>query len=106
MGGVASGRESMAPQKFSAEFRDEAVRAVIESSRTIASVAREYGIGAETLRNWVNKYRREHAGEQPVVPLSGDERTELERLRKENRELRMEKEFVGKAAAFFAREYR
>ncbi len=96
----------MAPQKFSAEFRDEAVRAVIESSRTIASVAREYGVGAETLRNWVNKYRREHAGEQPVVPLSGDERTELERLRKENRELRMEKEFVGKAAAFFAREYR
>lgn len=94
----------MAPQKFSPEFKDEVVRAVIDSSRTLASVAREYGVGAETLRNWVNKYRREHAGESPDI--TGDERSELERLRKENRELKMEKEFLGKAAAFFAQKYR
>jgi transposase len=98
----------MAPQKFSPEFKGEAVRAVIDSSRTIASVAREYGVGSETLRGWVVKYRREHAGEQPssAAPLTGDERVELEKLRKDIRELRMEKEFLGKAAAFFAKEYR
>jgi transposase len=94
----------MAPKKFSEEFKAEAVRAVIESSRAVADVARELGIGSETLRNWVNKYRREHAGEEPALRES--ERAELARLRKENRELKMEQEFLKKAAAFFAKEYR
>lgn len=94
----------MAPQSFSDEFKAEAVRVVIDSSRTVSAVAKEYKIGSETLRVWVNKYRREHAGDEPV--LSEAERVELTRLRKENRELKMEKEFLGKAAAFFAKEYR
>ena len=94
----------MAPRKFSPEFRAEAVRAVINSSRTVADVAREYDMGAETLRNWVNAYRREHAGDEPEV--SESERQELARLRRENRDLKAEREFLGKAAAFFAKEYR
>ena len=94
----------MAPRKFSEEFKAEAVRAVIESSRTVADVAREHGIGTETLRNWVNKYRDSHAGDGPE--LGEPERQELARLRKENRELKMEQEFLKKAAAFFAKEYR
>ncbi len=94
----------MAPRKYSPEFKTEAVRAVISSSRTIAEVAREHAVGSETLRNWVHAYRREHAGEEPEV--SESERVELARLRKENREMRAEKEFLGKAAAFFAKEYR
>ncbi len=84
----------MAPKKFSPEFKAEVVRTVIISSRTVADVAREYGVGAETLRNWVNAYRREHAGDEPE--LSESERAELVRLRKENRELKAEKEFLGK----------
>lgn len=56
------------------------------------------------LRNWVNAYRRAHADEEP--PLTLPERARLRELEKENRELRLEKEFMGKAAAFFAREYR
>lgn len=88
----------MAPKKFSPEFKAEVVRAVIESSRTIAEVAREHGVGPETLRNWVNAYRREHADEQPE--LTENERSELARLRKENRELKAEREFLGKAAAY------
>ena len=91
-------------RKFTPEFRAEAVRAVIEGSRPIADVAREYGLVAQTLGNWVNEYRREHADDEPGLSVS--EREELERLRKENRELRMEREFLGKAAAFFAKEYR
>ena len=94
----------MAPRKFSPEFRAEAVRAVIDSSRTVADVAREFDMGAETLRNWVNAYRREHADDEPEV--SESERQELARLRKEVRDLKAEKEFLGKAAAFFAKEFR
>lgn len=91
-------------KSFTPEFKAQAVRAVIENSRPVADVAREFGLVAQTLGNWVNDYRREHAGEEPG--LSEPERAELERLRKENRDLRMEKEFLGKAAAFFAKEYR
>ncbi len=94
----------LSPKKFSPELKAEAVRAVIDSSRTVASVAREFGIGTETLRSWVNKYRKDHAGEEPA--LSEPERAELARLRKEISELRAEQAFLKKAAAFFAKEYR
>ena len=77
---------------------------VIELSRPIASVARELGLNEQTLRNWVNAYRETHAGDEPPLTLS--ERARLRELEKEVRELRLEKEFLGKAAAFFAREYR
>lgn len=91
-------------QKFTASFKDEAVKMVIESSRPIADVAREIRVNEGTLGNWVNRYRREHAGEEP--PLGISERARLQDLEDENRELRMKNEFLGKAAAFFAQEYR
>ncbi len=53
---------------------------------------------------WVNKYRTEHAGDEPSLTLS--ERARLRELEREVRELRMKTEFLGKAAAFFAQEYR
>jgi len=77
---------------------------VVETARPVAQVARELGVGEQTLRNWVNAYRKAHVGEEP--PLTISERARLRELEKENRELRLEKEFMGKAAAFFAREYR
>jgi transposase len=61
-------------------------------------------LNSPTLRNWVNAYRQAHAGEEP--PLSVSERARLRELEKEVRELKLEKEFLGKAAAFFASEYR
>jgi transposase len=91
-------------RKFSPEFKDEAVKMVIESSRAIAEVAREIQVNEGTLGNWVNKYRVEHADEEP--PLSVSDRARLRELERENRELRMKSEFLGKAAAFFAQEYR
>lgn len=90
--------------KFTATFKEEAVKMVIESSRPIADVAREIHVNEGTLGNWVNRYRKEHAGEEP--PLSVSERARLKELEDENRELRMKNEFLGKAAAFFAQEYR
>jgi transposase len=91
-------------RKFSPEFKDEAVKMVIESSRAIAEVAREIQVNEGTLGSWVNKYRIEHADEEP--PLSMSDRARLRELERENRELKMKAEFLGKAAAFFAQEYR
>ena len=91
-------------RKFSPEFKDEAVKMVIESSRAIAEVAREIQVNEGTLGNWVNKYQVEHADEEP--PLSVSDRARLRELERENRELRLKAEFLGKAAAFFAQEYR
>ena len=55
-------------RKFTPEYRWEAVRLVIETSRPIAEVARELGVNEGTLGNWVNIYRREHpVAEQPSL---------------------------------------
>ena len=91
-------------RKFSPEFRDEAVRLVIESSRPIAQVARELGINEGTLGNWVNQYRKDHEDEEP--PLTVSERAQLQAAIRELREVRMENEFLKKAAAYFARDPR
>lgn len=77
---------------------------MIETSRPIAQVARELGVVEGTLGNWVNVYRNEHAGEEP--PLSVNERARLRELEREARELRMEVDFLKKAAAYFARDPR
>jgi transposase len=89
-------------RKYTPEFKDEAARMVVETSRGIAEVAREIHVNPGTLGHWVSKYRINHAGEEP--PLSITERARLRELEKENRELRMKVSFLGKAAAFFARE--
>jgi transposase len=90
--------------KYSPEYKEEAARVVVESDRPIAEVAREIGVHEGTLGTWVAKYRREHAEDEP--PLTVSERARLRELERENRELRMKSEFLGKAAAFFAQEYR
>ena len=90
--------------KYSPEFKEEAARMVVESGRAIADVARELGLNETTLGNWVATYRRNHADDEPPLTLS--ERARLRELERENRELRMKSEFLGKAAAFFAQEYR
>ncbi len=89
---------------FSPEFKEEAAKTVIDESRAIADVAREISVNEQTLRNWVAAYRRAHVGEEP--PLSISERAQLRELQSEVRELRLKSEFLGKAAAFFAQEYR
>jgi transposase len=79
---------------FSPDIREAAVREVIEKSRPIADVARENGLVAQTLGNWVNAWRTEHADDEPALTLS--ERSRLKELEREVRELRMENEFLGK----------
>ena len=94
----------MQRQKYSQEFKDQAVRRVIETSRPIVDVAAEINVHEGTLSNWVRQYRDANPVEER--PLSQSERAHLRDLEKEVRELRMKTEFLGKAAAFFAQEYR
>lgn len=91
---------------FTPEFKDEMVKLFLDqrARRSLAQVARENGVGAETLRNWVKAYEKAHPVEEE--PLAVSERARLRELEREVRELKLEKEFLGKAAAFFAREYR
>ncbi len=86
---------------YPAAFREEAVRIYHDSGRSLNAVSTDLGISLETLRKWVNQ-RQIDAGERPG--LSSEERAELVRLRRENRTLRMERDLLKKAAAFFARE--
>ena len=67
------------------------------------SAGSEIQVNEGTLGNWVNKYRVEPPREPP---LSVSDRARLRELERENRELRLKAEFLGKAAAFFAQEYR
>lgn len=91
---------------FSPEFKEQMVKAFLEQEgrKNLSEVARENGVGAETLRVWVKKYRELHPQEE--APLSISERARLAELERENRELKLEREFLGKATAFFAKEYR
>lgn len=91
-------------RSYSAEYKAEAVKMVVDTSRPVAVVARELGLVEQTLGNWVNEYRREHAGDEPA--LSVPERARLRELERENREKRIENEFLKKAAAYFAKEQR
>jgi len=89
-------------RKYDEDFKQGAVALVVQTGKPIAQVARELGVNEGTLGNWVTVWRSEHAGEDP--PLGISERAELAQLRRDNQTLRMEREFLKKAAAFFATE--
>ena len=88
---------------YSREQKLEAVKLVKVSGQSIAQVARDLDIPENTLWNWINRDRID-SREDSDEALSPDERSELRKLRRENRRLRMERNFLKKAAAFFAKE--
>lgn len=96
------------PQKYSrpypAEFRSEAVRLVREGGREVKEVAQSLGVSSESLRLWLKRTDLD-AGLRKDG-LTSEERKELVRLRRENRNLREDREILKKAAAFFATETR
>ena len=87
---------------FTQEYKEQAVGLVVDSGRTIADVAKSIGVHEMTLGKWVKKARE--SGEVADAELSVSERAELERLRKENAVLRMERDFAKKVATWFAKE--
>ena len=92
-------------RKYTAEFRDGAVKQVIEGGRTMTVVARSLEMSSKTLANWVYRVRKGQAliKRVPTKPASELE-AEVSRLRQENTRLKVEKEILKKAAAYFARE--
>jgi len=89
-------------RSYTAEYKYEAVRLITDEGCSIAEVARNLGINANMLGRWKREAREEDAfvGKGRMKPMEED----LRRLRRENRQLKMEREILKKAAAFFARE--
>ena len=89
-------------RKFDEDFKQGAVRLVVETGKPIAQVARELGVNEGTLGNWCARARRDRDGGQAA--LSEDERAELVRLRRENSELRMQRDVLKRSVALWVDE--
>lgn len=90
-------------KEYTAQQKAEAVEIVLTTQQSVRQVARNLGIAESSLSRWV----REHNGKSAPKPsgsLTPDERQELVQLRRQVKRLEMEREFLKKAAAFFARE--
>ena len=87
-------------KRYTKEFKDEAVALVTEQGYSVPDAAKSLGISDNLLYGWKTKLEEQQAGDK----LSESEREELKRLRKEVKNLRMEKEILKKASAFFAKE--
>ena len=91
-------------RRFSDEFKDGAVRLVLDEGKTVGAVARELDLTASALGLWVQQARAERTkGKSGLVK---EEREELSRLRKEVRELRLERDLLKKVSALFAKDQR
>ena len=88
------------PRKYTDAYKAEAVELVTNSGRPVAEIARDLGVNEGTLGNWVNMAKKR--GEIKDKPLDIDERARLKDLEDENRRLKMEREILKRAAAWFA----
>jgi transposase len=88
-------------RQFTDEFKAQTVRLVLDEGKSVTAVARDLGLTTSSLRNWVEQARADRTHGR--TGLTTAEREELARLRKENRELRTDREILKKAAAFFAK---
>ena len=86
-------------RRHSDEFKREAVKLVTEQGLSVAQAARDLDVNENLLRTWKRKF-----ADESEESLSESERMELARLREENRRLRMDREILKKATAFFANE--
>lgn len=91
----------MARRAYPTEFREQLI-ALVRSGRTPEDLAREFEPSAQSIRNWTAQADRDGGGR--TDGLTTEDRTELSRLRRENRQLKLEREILSKAAAWFARE--
>ena len=87
-------------KQYTREFKAEAVKLVTEQGDSVAVAARNLGVSANSLRNWKQKFETVNEDES----MTEEEQMELAQLRKEVRRLRMERDILKKATAFFANE--
>ena len=88
---------------YTKEFREEAVRMITESGLTVPEVARRLSIPKSTISYWVRAYRKGSLATTRTKSLTAEE-MELARLKRELAEVKMERDFLKKAAAYFAKE--
>jgi transposase len=96
----------MSPKKrrlFTDEQKADAVRIVEQSDKSISQVAQDIGMSESGLRKWVNQAKIDQQG-SPNGALTTAERQELMQLRRDNKRLQMERDFLKKATAFFAKD--
>lgn len=103
MNSASSGKLRRPRRKFTPEFKAEAIKLCSEPGQSIAKVAKNLDLTETALRSWV-KQAKIDAGRGPAGALTTAEKQELAALRKENRQLKMEREILKKATAFFAKE--
>jgi transposase len=97
-----SKKAKRARRVFTEEYKKQAVDLVRTTGKSVGQIAKDLDLTETALREWVKK--AEGTAPRKEGPLDENERAELKRLREENRVLRMEREFLKKAAAFFAKE--
>ena len=90
-----------ARRRFTSEFKAGATRLVLDEGKSIGAVSRDLDLTPSALGGWVARAQADRT--KGRTGLTSEERAELAGLRKENRELRMERDILKKAAAFFAR---
>jgi transposase len=88
---------------YTKEFKEEAVKLVTEAGLSIPEVARRLSVGKSTIEYWVRKANAGAVSDRGKKMVTAEE-MELNRLRRENAELKMEREILKKAAAYFAKE--
>lgn len=90
---------------YSSEFKQDSVKLAVESDQPVAQTARDLGVNPNSLYTWIAKYRQP---ETPVNKGSGENHPyeELKRLRRENAQLKEERDILKKAAAYFAKNSR
>ena len=91
-------------QKYTKEFKNDAVKLVIEQGYSSNEVGRRLGINQTNISRWVREYRQENEPPVDGSATRSELEAEIKRLRKETERLRMEREILKKAAAFFAKE--
>ena len=90
-------------RKFTAEYKADVVRLCQNGDESVGAVCRRLGISETAVRRWIQQGQVDAVGGTPEA-ITTDERQELARLRRENHQLRMEREILKKATAFFAKE--
>ena len=101
MATMAESKSRRTRRSFTDDYKAGAVRLVLDGGQTVAAAARDLGLTESSLRNWVEQARADRT--KGRSRLTTEERAELASLRKDNRELRMERDILKKAAAFFAK---
>ena len=91
-------------RQFSREFKLEAVRLVKERGVSVAQASRDLDVHENVLRKWMREAAADPQHAFPGQGVMKPEQAELERLRKENAKLKMERDLLKKAAAYFAKE--